>query len=114
MEDNRPGSQPEINSDYIDKLLSMPREVQEKSVRKAADTPPATDPEPEATGSEPPKPTRRTALLLLAAAGLLILGFLIGSLFGREKTPSTATTPPATTPPAATLPPQFGFLLIHI
>lgn len=42
MEDNRPGSQPEINSDYIDKLLSMPREIQEKSVRKAADTPPAS------------------------------------------------------------------------
>lgn len=105
MEDNRPGSQPEINSDYIDKLLSMPREIQEKSVRKAADTPPATDPEPEATGSEPPKPTRRTALLLLAAAGLLILGFLIGSLFGREKTPANVTTPPA-----ITLAPQFGLI----
>ena len=37
MEGNRSGSQPEINSDYIDKLLSMPREVQEKSVRKAAE-----------------------------------------------------------------------------
>lgn len=103
MEDNRPGSQPEINTDYIDKLLSLPQDAQNAPVRKAADTP-ATDPEPERAISEPRKPMRRACLLILAAL-LLLLGFLAGSLVSREKQPANVTTPPATT-----LAPQFGLI----
>ena len=103
MEDSRPGSQPEINTDYIDKLLSLPQDAQNAPVRKAADTP-AADPEPETTVSESRKPMRRTCLLILAAI-LLLLGFLAGSLVSREKQPENVTTPPATT-----LAPQFGLI----
>ena len=103
MEDSRPGSQPEINTDYIDKLLSLPQDAQNAPVRKAADTP-AADPEPETTVSESRKPMRRACLLILAAA-LLLLGFLAGSLVSREKQPENVTTPPATT-----LAPQFGLI----
>ena len=39
MEDNLPGSQPEINADYIDKLLSLPQDAQDAPVQKATDTP---------------------------------------------------------------------------
>ena len=104
MEDNLPGSQPEINADYIDKLLSLPQDAQDAPVQKATDTP-ATDPEPEMTVSEPRKPMRHTYLLILAAAALLLLGFLVGSLVSREKQPENVTTPPATT-----LAPQFGLI----
>lgn len=103
MEDNLPGSQPEINTDYIDKLLSLPQDAQNAPVRKAADTP-AADPEPETTVSESPKPLRRACLLILAAA-LLLLGFLAGSLVSRDRQPTNVTTPPATT-----LAPQFGLI----
>lgn len=103
MEDSHPGSQPEINTDYIDKLLSLPQDAQNAPVRKATDTP-ATDPEPERAISEPRKPMRRTYLLILAAL-LLLLGFLAGSLVSRDKQPANVTTPPATT-----LAPQFGLI----
>lgn len=103
MEDSRPGSQPEINTDYIDKLLSLPQDAQNAPVRKAADTP-AADPEPETTVSESRKPMRRACLLILAAI-LLLLGFLAGSLVSRDKQPTNVTTPPATT-----LAPQFGLI----
>ena len=108
MENSRKDSLPEFDSEYIDQLFSSEK------------TPVAQDPPVAPTPAEPepeqePATTEQTVkrpnpLLLLAAAGLLILGFLIGSLFGREKTPATATTLPATTPPAATLPPQFGLI----
>ena len=104
MEDNLLGSQPEINADYIDKLLSLPQDAQDAPVQKATDTP-ATDPEPEMPVSEPRKPMRHTYLLILTAAALLLLGFLVGSLVSREKQPENVTTPPATT-----LAPQFGLI----
>ena len=108
MENSRKDSLPEFDSEYIDQLFSSEKTpvAQDPPV---APTPAEPEPEQEpATTAQTVK--RPNPLLLLAAAGLLILGFLIGSLFGREKTPATATTPPATTPPAATLPPQFGFI----
>ena len=102
MEDNRRDPSSEFDSEYIDQLFSARRTPAEPA--SPAPIPEAPNPEPE-SAPEPPKPRRNTAPLLLAAVGLLLLGFLIGALATREKQPENVTTPPATT-----LAPHFGFI----
>ena len=102
MEDNRRDPSSEFDSEYIDQLFSAGRTPAEPA--SPAPIPEEPNPEPE-SAPEPLKPRRNTAPLLLAAVGLLLLGFLIGALATREKQPENVTTPPATT-----LAPHFGFI----
>ena len=107
MEDNRRDPSSDFDSEYIDQLFSAGRTPTNQDPISAA-SPAEQEPEPE-TVPESAKPKGKHCLLILAAVGLLLLGFLAGTLATREKQPENVTTPPATIS-ATTLPPQFGFI----